>query len=200
MHRRPAGMADWDLDCLSSSSWSNYTAAKSAPKAGDGARGEFTVQLPLNAVFAEPDKEGPHLMAARRESRPLPEVSLANVHILVVDDEPDAREVVKRLLEIAGATVSVAASASEAIKSILARRPNVLVCDLAMPEEDGYSLIRRLRVLEQGQKSNLPALALSAYARSEDRTKAICSGFQNHLAKPVEPAELLAVVNNLARS
>jgi CheY-like chemotaxis protein len=118
--------------------------------------------------------------------------------VLVVDDELDARELVKRLLEMAGATVSMAGSASEAIERILASRPNVLVCDIAMPGEDGYSLIRRLRVLEKNQESALPAVALSAYARSDDRTKAIRSGFQNHLAKPVEPAELLTVVSSLA--
>jgi PAS domain S-box-containing protein len=158
----------------------------------------FTVRLPLTAVYTQPDKERPYLRAALRESQPLAEVSLADVHVLVVDDEPDARELVKRLLEMAGASVSMAASVSEAMECILARRPNVLVCDLAMPGEDGYSLIRWLRVLEGSQESGLPALALSAYARSEDRTKAIRSGFQNHLAKPVEPAELLAVVSSLA--
>jgi CheY-like chemotaxis protein len=92
----------------------------------------------------------------------------------------------------------MAGSASEAMERILAKRPDVLVCDVGMPGEDGYSLIRRLRVLEERQDSVLPAVALSAYARSEDRTKAIRSGFQNHLAKPVEPAELLAVVSRLA--
>jgi PAS domain S-box-containing protein len=158
----------------------------------------FTVRLPLTAVYTQPDKERPYLRAALRESQPLAEVSLADVHVLVVDDEPDARRLVKRLLEMAGATVSMAASTSEAMECILARRPNVLVCDLAMPGEDGYSLIRWLRVLEESQESGLPALALSAYARSEDRTKAIRSGFQNHLAKPVEPAELMAVVSSLA--
>jgi len=158
----------------------------------------FTVRLPLSAVYTQPDKERPYLRGALGESRPLPEVSLADVHVLVVDDEPDARELVKRLLEMAGASVSMVASVSEAMECILARRPNVLVCDLAMPGEDGYSLIRWLRVLEGSQESGLPALALSAYARSEDRTKAIRSGFQNHLAKPVEPAELLAVVSSLA--
>jgi CheY-like chemotaxis protein len=99
---------------------------------------------------------------------------------------------------MAGATVSMAASASEALERISTGRPDVLVCDIGMPGEDGYSLIRRLRVLEQKQENALPALALTAYARSEDRTKAIRSGFQNHLAKPVEPAELLAVVSSLA--
>ena len=82
----------------------------------------------------------------------------------------------------------MAGSASEAMERILADRPNVVVCDIAMPGEDGYSLIRRLRVFEESQESPLPALALSAYTRSEDHTKAIRLGFQNHLAKPVEPA------------
>jgi CheY-like chemotaxis protein len=121
--------------------------------------------------------------------------------VLVVDDEIDACGVVKRLLEMSGAKVSMAGSASEAMERILAGRPDVLVCDVGMPGEDGYSLIRRLRVLEERQTSALPAVALSAYARTEDRTKAIRSGFQNHLAKPVEPSELLAVVSSLvARS
>jgi len=99
---------------------------------------------------------------------------------------------------MAGATVSTAGSASEAMECILAERTDVLVCDIGMQEEDGFSLIRRLRALEKREEDVLPALALSAYARSEDRTKAIRSGFQNHLAKPVEPAELLAVVSSLA--
>ena len=165
---------------------------------GIGKGTTFTVHLPLIAVYSESDNERRHSRATPRENQPLPDVSLANVHVLVVDDEVDARELVKRLLEMAGATVSMAGSASEAIERILAARPDVLVCDIGMPAEDGYSLIRRLRVLEQGQESALPAVALTAYARSEDRTKAIRSGFQNHLAKPVEPAELLAIVSSLA--
>jgi PAS domain S-box-containing protein len=165
---------------------------------GIGQGATFIVRLPLFAVYSEPDKERRHPGAAVCESRPLPEVSLANVHVLVVDDEIDACGIVKRLLEMSGATVSMASSASEAMERILARRPDVLVCDVGMPGEDGYSLIRRLRVLEERQEGALPALALSAYARSEDRTKAIRSGFQNHLAKPVEPAELLALVSSLA--
>ena len=172
-----------------------YVRVKSG---GIGKGTTFTVHLPLIALSSEPDKERRHSRATPRENRPLPDVSLANVHVLVVDDEVDAREFVKRLLEMAGATVSIAGSASEAIERILAARPDVLVCDLGMPEEDGYSLIRQLRVLEESQDSALPAVALTAYARSEDRTRAIRCGFQNHLAKPVEPAELLAVVSSLA--
>jgi PAS domain S-box-containing protein len=164
---------------------------------GIGQGTTFTVRLPLIAVYSDPDEER-HTGVTLRENQPLPEVSLANVHVLVVDDELDARALVKRLLEMAGATVSMAASGSEAMECILANRPDVLVCDIGMPGEDGYSLIRRLRVLEESQESALPAVAVSAYARSEDRTKAIRSGFQNHLAKPVEPTELVAVVRSLA--
>lgn len=164
---------------------------------GIGQGTTFTVRLPLIAVYSDPDEER-HTGVTLRENQPLPQVSLANVHVLVVDDELDARALVKRLLEMAGATVSMAASGSEAMECILANRPDVLVCDIGMPGEDGYSLIRRLRVLEESQESALPAVAVSAYARSEDRTKAIRSGFQNHLAKPVEPTELVAVVRSLA--
>ena len=165
---------------------------------GIGKGTTFTVHLPLIAVYSEPDKERRHSLNTPRENQPLPDVSLANVHVLVVDDEVDARELVKRLLEMAGATVSTAGSASQAIERIHAARPDVLVCDLGMPAQDGFSLIRQLRILEERQESALPAVALTAYARSEDRVKALRCGFQNHMAKPVEPAELLAVVSSLA--
>jgi PAS domain S-box-containing protein len=165
---------------------------------GIGKGTTFLVHLPLLAVYSEPDTESRHPQTAPRENRSLPDVSLTDVHILVVDDEVDARELVKRLLEMAGATVSLAGSASEAIERILVARPDVLVCDIGMPGDDGFSLIRQLRVLEESQESALPAVALTAYARSEDRTKSIRSGFQNHLSKPVEPAELLAIVSSLA--
>jgi PAS domain S-box-containing protein len=167
-----------------------YVRAKSK---GIGKGATFTVHLPLTAICSELQTEG-----TPEEKLSLPEVSLTNVEVLIVDDDLDARRLVKRMLEIAGATVSMAASASEAMQRILTARPDVLVCDLGMPDEDGYSLIRRLRILEENQGSALPAIALTAYARLEDRTRAIRSGFQNHLAKPVEPAELLAVVGGLA--
>jgi CheY-like chemotaxis protein len=166
---------------------------------GIGKGATFTVRLPLRVIYSELQEESGHLEATPQASLTFPDVSLTNVHILVVDDDVDASELVKRMLEIAGATVSTAGSASEAMERILARRPDVLVCDLGMPGEDGYSLIRKLRALEESQEGTLPAIALTAYARWEDRTRAIRSGFQNHLAKPVEPAELLAVVSGLAR-
>ena len=109
-------------------------------------------------VYSEASKERPCCRATPRESQALLDVSLANVQVLVVDDEVDARELVKRLLEMAGATVSMAGSASEAIERILAARPDVLVCDIGMPAEDGYSLIRQLRALEDVERVLCPRL------------------------------------------
>jgi signal transduction histidine kinase/ActR/RegA family two-component response regulator len=165
---------------------------------GIGQGATFIVRIPLIAAYSELVDELRSSQAELRENPPLPEASLANVHVLVVDDEIDARNLVKRLLEMAGARVSMAGSASEAMEQVLASRPDVLVCDIAMRDEDGYSLMRRLRAREERQLCGLPAVALSAYARSEDRTKAIRAGFQIHLSKPIVPAELLAVVSRLA--
>jgi PAS domain S-box-containing protein len=166
--------------------------------AGIGRGATFTLNLPLIALHIDPVNERRHPRAPLHPSEPLPEVSLTNLHVLVVDDDGDARDLLQRLLQMAGATVSMASSASEAMERILAERPDILVCDIGMPGEDGYTFIRRLRSIDETQGSALPAVALSAYARSNDRTKAIRSGFQNHLAKPVEPAELLAVISSLA--
>jgi CheY-like chemotaxis protein len=170
----------------------------SARSEGQGRGATFTVQLPLVAGPVQHILEPAPTNTRVPETCALPVVSVTGVRVLVVDDEPDAREFIKRLLIHAGAKVSTAASAGEAIESIAARRPDVLVCDIGMPGEDGYSLIQRLRDPSQNGVGMVPAIALTAYARSEDRTRAIRSGFQNHLSKPVEPAELLAIVSSLA--
>jgi PAS domain S-box-containing protein len=166
---------------------------------GIGQGAIFIVLLPFVATSSKPDIERPSVdFAPCDDQRPWPEISLSNVHVLVVDDEIDSRDMVEKLLKGAGALVSTAGSASEAFDRLLASRPDVLVCDIGMKKEDGYSLIRRLRLLDSGGERPLPAIALSAYARMEDRVKAMLSGFQNHLAKPVEPVELLATVLSLA--
>ncbi|HEY3841560.1 MAG TPA: PAS domain S-box protein [Bryobacteraceae bacterium] len=165
---------------------------------GQGRGATFTVHLPLVASPAQHILEPVPTNTRTPQTCALPVVSVTGVHVLVVDDEPDAREFIKRLLIHAGGTVSIASSAAEAMESIAAQRPDVLVCDIGMPGEDGYSLIQRLRNPGQSGGGMVPAIALTAYARSEDRTRAIRSGFQNHLAKPVEPAELLAIVSSLA--
>ena len=118
--------------------------------------------------------------------------------MLVVDDEPDARSLIQRLLEDCGAAVRTAGSANEAIRILDDHAPAVIVSDIGMPGEDGYTLIRRVRALGN-RKANIPAIALTAYARIEDRVKAIHAGFQLHLSKPVEPVELIAMVESLAR-
>ena len=124
--------------------------------------------------------------------------TLGGVKVLVVDDEPDARSLVKRLLEDCQASVITAASAPEALELIRRESPDVLVSDIGMPDEDGYALIRRVRELDKAGGGDIPAVALTAYARSEDRVQAIQHGFKMHVAKPVEPAELVTMVGALA--
>lgn len=125
-------------------------------------------------------------------------ITLSGRHVLVVDDEADARNLVCRLLEDVGATVSTASSAAEAMHYLASSSFDVLVSDIGMPGEDGYSLLRRVRSLSPEQGGNVPALALTAYARTEDRVRAILAGFQMHIAKPVEAAELITMVASLA--
>jgi CheY-like chemotaxis protein len=118
--------------------------------------------------------------------------------VLVVDDEPDARALLKRVLEDKGAVVVTAASTAEAMELLATDRPDIIVSDIGMPDEDGHTLIRRIRALGAEKGGKTPALALTAYARTEDRTRSILAGFQAHISKPVAPAELLAMVNSLA--
>ena len=171
-----------------------------SPGAGQGTT--FRVLLPLWVVRAEAEptvaREHPH--ATRDAALPIPadRLNLTGVKVLVVDDEADARALVQRLLEDCGAAVDTASSAAQALERIGVRLPDVLVSDIGMPGEDGFSLIRRVRALTAEEGGKVPALALTAYARSEDRLKVILEGFQAHLAKPVEAAELLALVASLA--
>jgi CheY-like chemotaxis protein len=191
-----ASVWDWP----SSLNWSElHGGSVRAHSDGPGLGATFVVTLPLAVSRREHDLAGHGRELPARESA-LPPISLSNVHALVVDDEPDARQLVRRLLEGAGAVASSAGSVAEAMDQILTRKIDVLICDIALPNQDGYSLIRRVRALAETQKSGIPAVALTAYARPEDRIEAFRAGFQNHLTKPVEPAELLATVHSLARS
>ncbi len=116
----------------------------------------------------------------------------------MVRPEADARPLVKRLLEDCDAAVRTAGSVPEALNLIRPDPPDVLLSDIGMPDEDGYSLIKRVRALGAYEAGKVPALALTAYARSEDRVRAMAAGYQMHLAKPVEPAELIMIVASLA--
>jgi CheY-like chemotaxis protein len=124
---------------------------------------------------------------------------LDGLEILVVDDEPDTRDLLKTGLENCGARVIVAASAAEAFDAIETQIPDVLISDIGMPGEDGYDLIRKLRSLPSDKGGKVPAVALTAYARVEDRLRALRSGYQMHVPKPVELAELVAVTDSLVK-
>ena len=125
--------------------------------------------------------------------------SLQGLQVLVLDDEADAREFFATVLQEWGAQVKATASVREALEMITSWKPDILVSDIGMPEEDGYSFIRKVRSLPLEQGGQIPAIALTAYARSEDRQRALSEGFHNHLAKPVEPAKLAAAVAKLAQ-
>jgi CheY-like chemotaxis protein len=129
---------------------------------------------------------------------------LDGVRVLVVDDQEETRLMIAQSLEEWGAAVTVAASGREALALIERTTFNALVCDIAMPEMDGYELIGRLRAMggatELSQLSRLPAIALTALARPEDRTQSLAAGFQMHVAKPVELAELIMVIATLIRN
>jgi PAS domain S-box-containing protein len=161
----------------------------SASSAGENQGSSFLVTLPLAAIEqTEVESPGYGMELAGRKD-------LIGIKILVVDDEMDACEMLQFLFQRAGATVQIATSADEALKLVGEFIPDVLVSDIGMPEVDGYELIRRIR--RSGQKK-LPAVALTALTRIEDRVKALAAGYQMHVAKPVEPVELLAVVSSLA--
>jgi PAS domain S-box-containing protein len=160
---------------------------------GEGKGATFTVVLPIAAVYRDdaPSQSGLGLTSV--EVPPLD-----GVRIVVVDDEDDGRELITMILEQLGAQVMAAASAEDAISAVKRFAPHVLVSDIGMPGEDGYSLIRRIRALSPEQGGTVAAAALTAYARAEDRTRALLAGFQQHLVKPIEPKELAVVVANLA--
>jgi hypothetical protein len=168
---------------------------------GIGLGSTFTVALPLMVLHPEPDLaelERRHPSAGGNPGVADTCVKLDGVKVLVVDDEPDARWLVQRLLEDCRAVVTTAASAAEALERLRAERPDVLVSDIGMPGEDGYSLIRKVRGLGAAGGGDVPAIALTAYARAEDRMKAMLAGFEQHVVKPVEPVELITLIAILA--
>jgi CheY-like chemotaxis protein len=129
---------------------------------------------------------------------PASPLEIADLRILVVDDEPDARRILTTILEEYGAKVTTVASAAEAIEVLKQLQPDVLISDIGMPEEDGYTLLRRVRNLDIEQGGQIPAVALTAYVRQEDYTHALAAGFQMHLSKPVDTTELIRAVAKLA--
>ncbi len=171
------------------------TAEADSPGEGKGAT--FTVRLPL---MARADRSAPDRAHRAADGTPLePGARLAGLRIVVVDDDPDCLEMLATLLRQQDATVRTSASAAEALALVEEWTPSLLVADIEMPGEDGYSLVRRVRTLPLERGGATPAVAVTAYGRVEDRIRSVAAGFDVHLTKPIEPAELIAVVANLAR-
>ncbi|GAA6624103.1 PAS domain S-box protein [Scytonema sp. NUACC26] len=161
----------------------------------------FIISLPLKiGGEGESGKVGEKekLLSSHPPSPPSPH-PLNDLRVLVVDDELDARQIVTTALEQYQAKVMTVTSAAEALVALQEFQPDVLVSDISMPQEDGYSLIRKIRALSQDKSGSIPAVALTAYARAEDCTQALLAGFQLHVPKPVNPDELAAVIANLVK-
>jgi len=172
------------------------TVEASSPGVGQGAT--FTVTLPLKIDRTEVQDSEQVLPTAESVQISNNPSVLQGKRVLVVDDEADTREFYTLVLEECGASVTAVSSVSDALESLRKQRPDVLLSDIGMPVQDGYALLRQVRALEAERGGRLPAVALTAYARDLDRQQAIAAGFEKHLPKPVEPAELVAVVANLA--
>jgi signal transduction histidine kinase/ActR/RegA family two-component response regulator len=171
-----------------------------AESAGVGQGATFTVLLPVAPVY-QAGADGERVHPAARDTLPSYDCveRLDGLRVLVVDDEPDTRELLKAGLGQSGAEVTVAGSAAEALEAMRATTPDLLISDIGMPEEDGYELIRRVRAQSNENWGRVPAIALTAYARVEDRMQALRAGYQMHVPKPVEMAELVAVAASLVQ-
>ncbi|MFB2919217.1 response regulator [Aerosakkonema funiforme] len=169
-----------------------------AESKGDGMGAKFTVRLPIMPVRLHATSDTDTISKVE-PVLPFDNPPVLNaLQVLVVDDDADTRLFLATVLEECGAEVTVASSAREAFEFIQKSKPDILVSDIGMPDEDGYSLIRKVRTLAPEEGGRIPAAALTAYARAEDRTRSLLEGFQIHIPKPVEPAELAAAVANLA--
>jgi K+-sensing histidine kinase KdpD/ActR/RegA family two-component response regulator len=166
------------------------TVAVQSDGAGQGST--FVVRLPL-----APQQPLVDIDRSRRVAAAAPR--LDGIRVLVVDDEADARDVMAHALEACGARVTLAATAADALDILVRNEIDVLLADIAMPEEDGYSLIRKIRAFDAGRIASIPAAAVTAHARDEERQQALEAGFHVHVAKPVEPAQLAKTVETLVR-
>ncbi|HEY9615663.1 MAG TPA: PAS domain S-box protein, partial [Microcoleaceae cyanobacterium] len=162
-----------------------------ADSSGEGLGAAFRVRLPLLDVAPE---------IQQTDELPPEELDLTGIRVIAVDDDPDVRELLTVLLTQYGAEVLTAASAVEVLANLASFQPNVLVSDIGMPDVDGYTLIQQVRALPSAQGGQIPAIALTAYAREGDRDRAISSGFQRHVTKPLEPEQLVQAVLTLTRS
>jgi CheY-like chemotaxis protein/two-component sensor histidine kinase len=166
-----------------------------AESSGIGRGATFTIRLPLIEVTAAKSQFADQKQLSVAQS---PQ-SLLGVNVLLVDDDSDTLRLMTTALTGRHANVTAVSSAGEAIRAITTKRPDVLVSDIAMPDEDGYGLIEKIRSLENGATQAIPAVAITAYAKEEDRQRALSAGFHIYLAKPIELAELISVVARAAK-
>jgi CheY-like chemotaxis protein len=167
---------------------------------GEGRGASFVVTLPTDTG---PSGDG---AADRTEAKPAPLAGgagtiaavLQGLRVLIVEDEADARELIERLLSEAGCQITAVGSAREALEALAASAPDLLVSDIGLPSADGYTLIQQIRESAREEIAGMPAIALTAFVRSEDRNRALRSGFQAHLSKPLDPAEFIATVASFA--
>ena len=170
-----------------------------ALSAGEGRGATFVVTLPLAARHEEELARSSDALVLEEARAAEVACSLEGIRVLLVEDEVDAREALSAIVSQAGATVAAVGTAREALGRLTAWRPDVLVCDIGLPVEDGYALIRKVRALGPDQGGDVPAVALTAFARASDRARALAAGFQVHLAKPFEPGQVLRVLARIAR-
>jgi CheY-like chemotaxis protein len=168
-----------------------------AVSGGAGKGATFRVTLPIRIVHGTSDLDD--VLSPTPFSAVAPAVpDLSEIHVLAVDDDKDALMLVREILQAAGARVTTASSAAEALEQLDRAAPDVLIADIGMPRMDGFELIEEIRRRPSADVRSVPAAALTAYARSEDRAKSLRAGYQMHLAKPIDPAELMAAVASLA--
>ncbi len=170
-----------------------------AESEGLGRGATFAVRLPISPIAATAS-DAPRAVGTKEDSADsmLP-AALRGMRILLVEDEPDARDLLVYVLETCGMEVAVAGSVADAMTTLESYTPHVIISDIGMPNEDGYSLIRSVRTLPSEEKRSIPAIALTAFARNEDRARALVAGFNLHMTKPVEPTTLVSAVLDLTR-
>jgi PAS domain S-box-containing protein len=170
-----------------------------AASEGTGKGSTFTIHLPTStAAISRSDGQPMRTLITQREVDAEAALTFDNLKVLVVDDEADARDLVKRILEQRHACVETAPSAAVAFEALERWHPDLLISDIGMPDEDGYQFIQRVRASAVDGMKSIPAVALTAFVRTEDRDRAMREGYQAHLSKPVMPSELLLAVHKLA--
>jgi CheY-like chemotaxis protein len=178
-----------------------HGGAIKAQSAGEGRGSTFIVQLPItekpwtSVPQFDPQKSRP----LRETAGPVPDVDLTGVKVLAIDDSDDTRELLREILEEHGADVRTATSAAQGHAVLAVWKPDVIVCDIGMPDEDGYSFIKKLRSTPAEDGADTPAIALTGYVRVEDRMRALAAGYQMFVPKPIEPREFTATIAALLR-